>query len=199
MELIKYKYINIIYTSLAYFIIVFLTDCAKMILQSTKSKKGNDIRRYFIEIEKMLYKYKDIIINNLNKELKLVKNNQKPKIINKNKKKIYIFKALNTHLTLYKIGKTIDIKKRLNSHNSALANDIEIIYEYETENINLVEKCIKIQMKHAQYRKYKEIFQIDINIIQNFIKQCDNNINLVKNNINKQNGGNLFMYIPIYD
>ena len=54
-------------------------------------------------------------------------------------------------------------------------------------------------MKHAQYRKYKEIFQIDLNIIQNFIKQCDNNINLVKNNINKQNGGNLFMYIPIYD
>ena len=32
-------------------------DCAKMILQSTKSKKGAEVRRYFIEIEKMLYKY----------------------------------------------------------------------------------------------------------------------------------------------
>ena len=28
-------------------------DCAKMILQSTKSKKGAEVRRYFIEIEKM--------------------------------------------------------------------------------------------------------------------------------------------------
>ena len=53
-------------------------------------------------------------------------------------------------------------------------------------------------MKHAQYRKYKEVFQIDINIIKNFIKQCDNNINLVKKYV-EQNGGNLFMYIPIYD
>lgn len=53
-------------------------------------------------------------------------------------------------------------------------------------------------MKHAQYRKYKEVFQIDINIIKKFIKQCDSNINLVKEYIN-QNGGNLFMYISIYD
>ena len=40
----------------------------------------------------------------------------KPKINNK-KNKIYVFKSLNTDLTLYKIGKTIDLKKRLNSHN----------------------------------------------------------------------------------
>ena len=60
-----------------------------MILQSTKSDKGVQVRRYFIEIEKMLYKYKDIIINNLSNELILLKNNQKPKlkIIKKN---IYI-------------------------------------------------------------------------------------------------------------
>ena len=54
-------------------------------------------------------------------------------------------------------------------------------------------------MKHAQYRKYKEVFQIDINIIKKFIKQCDNNINLVKETIKNQSGGEIFMYIPIYD
>ena len=145
----------------------------------------------------MLYKYKDLIIKNLTNELNLVKNNQKPKLIN-NKNKIYIFKTLNTDLTLYKIGRTTDLKNRLKSYNSSLANDLEIIYEYEAENIKEVEDCIKSQMKHAQYRKYKEVFQIDIKIIKNFIKQCDNNINLVKENINKQNGGNIFMYIPIY-
>jgi hypothetical protein len=36
-------------------------------------------------------------------------------------------------------------------------------------------------MKHAQYRKYKEIYQIDLNIIKKLIKQCDKNINLVTN------------------
>ena len=173
-------------------------DCAKMILQSTKSKRGNEVRLYFIEVEKMLYKYKDIIIKNLSNELNLVKNNQKPKISN-NTKKIYVFKALNTDLTLYKIGKAKDLKTRLKSHNSPLANDLEIIYEYETTNLKQVETCIKALMKHAQYRKYKEVFQIDINIIKKFIKQCDNNINLVKDYVKNQVGGELFMYIPIYD
>jgi CRISPR/Cas system-associated protein Cas7 (RAMP superfamily) len=88
-------------------------DCAKLILQSTKSKKGNEVRHYFIEIEKMLYKYKDLIIKNLSNELKLVKNNQKSKLDTK-KNKIYIFKALNTDLTLYKIGRSNDLKNRLN-------------------------------------------------------------------------------------
>ena len=78
-----------------------------------------------------------------------------------------------------------------------MANDIKILFEYETENIKQVESCIKILMKHAQYRKYKEIYQIDLNIIKKLIKQCDNNINLVKDYTNNQKGGkNLFMYIP---
>lgn len=122
-------------------------DCAKMILQSTKSKKGNEVRHYFIEIEKMLYKYKDIVIKSLLNELELVKNNQKPKIENK-KNKIYIFKTLNTDLTLYKIGRSKDLNIRLKSHNSSLANDLKVIYEYETENIVQVESCIKSLMKH---------------------------------------------------
>ena len=172
--------------------------CAKMILQLTKSKKGVEVRMYFIEIEKMLYKYKDLIIKTLTKELNLAKNNQKPKIKN-TKNKIYVFKALNTELTLYKIGRAENLKTRLKSHNSPLANDLEVIYEYETENLKQVEICIKTLMKHAQYRKYKEVFQIDINIIKKFIKQCDSNINLVKDYSTKQNGGQIFMYIPIYD
>jgi phage anti-repressor protein len=172
-------------------------DCAKMILQSSKSKKGIEIRHYFIEIEKMLYKYKDLIIKTLSDELKLVKNNQKIKIDN-NKKKIYVFKALNTELTLYKIGRTKNLKTRLNSHNSPLANDLKIIHEYETENIKQVETCIKSLMKHAQYRKYKEVFQIDLKIIKKLIKLCDSEINLVKKYVKKQSNENLYMYIPIY-
>ena len=103
-------------------------------------------------------------------------------------------------MTLYKIGRASNLKTRLKSHNSPLANDLNVLYEYETENIKQVESCIKALMKNAQYRKYKEVFQIDINIIKTFIKQCDNNINLVKEYVNNQTGGGkLFMYIPIYD
>ena len=54
----------------------------------------------------------------------------KPKI-NANKKIIYVFRALNTDLTLYKIGKTINSKTRFSKHNSPMANDLEILFQYE--------------------------------------------------------------------
>ena len=57
-------------------------------------------------------------------------------------------------LTLYKIGKTINSKTRFSKHNSPLANDLEVLFQYETDNIDQVESCIKALMKKAQYRKY---------------------------------------------
>ena len=171
-------------------------DCAKMILQSTKSKKGIEVRKYFIEIEKMLYKYKDIIIKNLNDEIDKLRENQKPKKEVK-KSVLYIFQALNTELTLYKIGKTKNIKNRLKSYNSNLANDLKIVREFETDNIDLVETCIKTLMKHAQYRKYKEIYEVNLEIIEKLMKQCDSNINLIKSITNKKLlNDKLYMYIP---
>ena len=179
-------------------IITLTPEAAKKICLSTKSIMGPQVQQYFLDLEVALYKYKNYIIDGMSKKIQQLENNQKPKI-NSNKKIIYVFKALNTDLTLYKIGRSNDLKNRLKQHNSPLANDLKVLYEYETENIKQVETCIKALMKHAQYRKYKEVFQIDINIIKKFIKKCDNDINLVKEYVKNQTGGELFMYIPIYN
>ena len=85
--------------------------------------------------------------------LKIIKNQNQ--II----KKIYIFKALNTEETLYKLGKSKNIRKRLNSHNSALANDLILVHEFETDNMHRVEQCIKGLMRIAQYRKYQTCYK----------------------------------------
>ena len=87
------------------------------------------------------------------KKIKQLENNQKPQI-NTNKQIIYVFKALNTGLTLYKIGKTINSKTRFNKHNSPMANDLEVLFQFETENINQVELCIKAYMTKAQFLNY---------------------------------------------
>jgi phage anti-repressor protein len=179
-------------------VITLTPEATKKICLSTKSNKGPLVRQYFIELEIVLYKYKNYIIDGLSEKIKKMELNQKP-VINNNKKIIYVFRALNTDLTLYKIGKTINSKTRLLSHNSPMANDLELLFQYETENINQVESCVKILMKKAQYRKYKEIYQIDLNILKMLIKECDVMINEV--NIKIQNGGKkhdeiLYLLIP---
>jgi len=191
-------------------VITLTPEAAKKICLSTNSILGDEVKQYFLDLEVALYKYKNYIIDGMAQKINQLENNQKPKI-NANKKVIYIFRALNTDLTLYKIGKTINSKTRFNKHNSPMANDLEVLFQYETENIDQVESCIKSFMKVAKYRKYKEIYQVNINIIKKAIKDCDFKINefnktIIKYN-KKQKGGNikniidnneiLYMLIPI--
>jgi hypothetical protein len=155
---------------------------------------GPQVQQYFLDLEVALYKYKNYIIDGMNKKIEQLENNQKPKI-NSNKRIIYVFRALNTDLTLYKIGKTINSKTRFSKHNSPMANELEVLFQYETENINQVELCIKAYMKKAQYRKYKEIYQVDLEIIKKTIKNCDVEINKINKEIDSKNkrqkGGNI--------
>jgi len=69
-------------------------------------------------------------------------------------------------------------------------------------------------MKHAQYRKYKEVYQVDLDIIKDFIKECDceiksSNAIIAKNNKKQKAGAKIkpliaetdkfFMLIPNRD
>ena len=175
-------------------VITLTPEAAKKICLSTNSKMGPQVQQYFLDLEVALYKYKNYIIDGMNKKIEQLENNQKPKI-NMGKKIIYVFRALNTDLTLYKIGRTINSKTRFSKHNSPMANDLEVIFQYETENIDQVESCIKAYMKKAQYRKYKEIYQVDLDIIKKYIRNCDVEINKINKEIErknkKQKGGNI--------
>lgn len=174
-------------------VITLTPEAAKKICLMTKSKKGNDVRQYFIDIELAFYKFKDHIIDSLTRKIEQLENNQKPKI-NTSKGIIYVFRALNTENTsLYKIGRTINSKTRFSSHNSPLANDLEVIMSYEADNVAQLEQCVKVIMKQAQYRKYKEIYEVDLDIIRTVIKDCDANLKQFNDRIDKKNkkGGNL--------
>jgi len=167
-------------------VITLTPEAAKKLCLSTKSIMGPAVQQYFLDIEIALYKFKNYIIEGMNTKIKQLENNQKP-TVNPGKKIIYVFKALNTDLTLYKIGKTINSKTRFAKHNSPMANDLEILFQYETENIDQVESCVKALMKKAQYRKYKEIYRIDLNILKEIIENCDTKINEINNTIIKNN------------
>lgn len=62
------------------------------------------------------------------------------------------------------MGKTVNLKQRLNAYNGDKKDDIIPIYIYETDDIDTVEKCVKLFAKKYQYRKYKEVYKTDINV-----------------------------------
>jgi hypothetical protein len=175
--------------------IVLLTpDCFKRLTMSSKTKKAEEVRTYFIELEKHIDKYKNHIIDALNKQMQILSNNQKPKVDNKGGV-IYILKSNKDIDGIYRIGKTKKFKERKAVHNSSHPDDMEIVFVYESKNIDEVENCLKAVLKSTQYRKRKEFYQIDENILKELINSCNNMTLKVKksNTKTKQFGGMFIM------
>jgi len=182
-------------------IVMMTIDCFKMICQSTQSKKGKDVRIYFIEVEKLLNKYKSYIIQGLENKITILEKKRKPKI-NPQKGIIYVFRTPDTpENNLYKIGRTIDLKKRLQSHSSGLSENINLILIQEVDDVVKIEKCAKEAMKKYQFRKYKEVYQVNIDVIKFVIENCNQFHTILDKTIeNEKNLGNLdkkkiFIYI----
>ena len=138
----------------------------------SKTEKAEDVRTYFLELEKLIEKYKSIIIENLNNKIGILENNQK-NIIEPKKGIIYVIKSNLERDNIFKLGKSKRFKKRLLSHNSSHKDNMKIILIYETDDIDNVEKCIKLALKSKQYRKKKEIYEIDLDLLKEIIKDCD--------------------------
>ena len=101
-----------------------------------------------------------------------MKNNQKPKIDQRGGI-IYILKSPRDIDGIYRIGKTKKFKERKNVHDSSHPDDMEIIMIYETQNIDDVENCLKSILKSTQYRKRKEFYEIDLDILKELIDDCE--------------------------
>jgi hypothetical protein len=175
--------------------ILLTPKCFKLMAMQGKTSKAIQVREYYYELEQVIDQYKEYIIQGLQEKIKTLENNQKPKI-NPSKGVIYIIQTTDG-IGHYKIGKTKNLKKRLNSYNGDKKDDIIPIYIYETEDIDGVEYCIKKYTKEYQYRKYKEVYKIDINLLKELINDCgdfNNKTNLkMKWKGNKIKGGNLFI------
>ncbi len=172
-------------------------DCFRRLCMLSKTEKAEEVRTYFIEVEKHLNKYKDYIIEGLNKKIGVLENNQKP-VINTKKGVIYVLQTDLEIEDIYKIGKSKAFKNRIKTHNSSHIDNVKVKHVYETNNIDAVEGCLKVMLKQYQYKKRKEFYQVDLDVIKQLLNGCDN-LTLIRksrNNkeVDKQLGG-YFIYL----
>uniref|UniRef100_A0A6C0E087 Bacteriophage T5 Orf172 DNA-binding domain-containing protein n=1 Tax=viral metagenome TaxID=1070528 RepID=A0A6C0E087_9ZZZZ len=154
--------------------IMLTPDCFKELCMLSKTDKAKGVRKYYIVAEGLLRDHYEQIINDLNEELGLVKNNMK-KPINVVGGHIYILKAMNTsQKDMYKLGNSDDMKKRLRVYNTGNANNIEPLFVMKVNDIDMVEGCIKNLAKKYQYRKNKEVYNIDFTFLQKLCIKCKN-------------------------
>jgi phage anti-repressor protein len=147
--------------------------CFKELCMISQTAKAKEVRKYFLEMEKIVKKYYELIREKLYEKIGLLKNNQKPKTKKAKGGVIYIIEAMNSDDTLYKLGKSKDLDKRIQNYNTGNANDIIPLFELYVKDIDSVETCVKNACKKYQYRKYKEVYEIDINMLKEIMVSCD--------------------------
>ena len=87
-------------------------------------------------------------------------------IVNPKAGVIYVMRTDLDIEGIYKIGKTKIFKNRLKTHNSSHANNVDVNFVFETNDIDSVEKCLKLVLKTKQYRKRKEFYQVDLDLLK---------------------------------
>lgn len=126
-------------------------------------------------VEKTLFKYREEIIAAMAKRIGVLERNQKQHSTVAEYKGgiIYVIKASSELDSVYKIGTSFQFDKRIRAHGSAMADSVDIVYVYRTDCADKVEKCMKIMLKEKQYRKYKEVYQIDLVTLKHIISACE--------------------------
>ena len=181
-------------------IIMLTSDCFKRVCLLSKTLKAEEVRTYFLELEKLIGNYKNYIIEGLKKTIEILENNQK-EVSSNIKGTVYVIKSLKDIDGIYRFGQTADFKKRLSNYNSSNSDKMEVVYIFETKDSKKIQDCVIAQIKEKRYKKRKDFYEIDINIIKSMINDCSEMTQKYKRSLNKkQSGGsdkeyNLFLYI----
>lgn len=184
-------------------IILLTPDCFKRLCLLSKTKKGEVVRTYFIELEKLINNYKNYIIDGLKYTIKVLENNQKP--IPKNiKGVVYVLKSPKDIDGIYRFGKTKDFNNRLINYNYANSDKMQVMFIFVNKNTQQIEDYVISQIKQFRYKKRKDFYQINIDIIKQLIDYKNQLTLKFKHKINKStntnnkiggNSYNIFIYI----
>ena len=134
-------------------VIMLRYTCAKELCMISRSPKSSVIRKFYIDLEKLLITYKDSIVNDLNEQLGIKDINKKIIEENKNKGMIYILKLekgdfKDDEPMKIKVGSTIEIGDRIKQYNVGRINELPIVFAYLTHNVDKIEKCIRQKLKN---------------------------------------------------
>lgn len=65
--------------------------------------------------------------------------------------------------SVYKVGRTSDLNKRLATYKTGTIDGVDVVYKFRTDSHKAVEGCVK----------YKEVYEVNIDMIKNLISKCD--------------------------
>ena len=140
----------------------------------SRGRKAEDVRSYFIQLEGLVLKYKDQLMAGMQVEIDRL---ERRRVVRPGRAPsggyIYIVRASERLDSVYKIGRTVDLRRRLREHETSRADDLEVMFVFRVADVEAVEGCIKGVLTKKRYRPYKEVFKLDIDVLKSIVHGCD--------------------------
>ena len=152
------------------------TECFKCLCMMVNTPKSKQARAYFIAVEDTLLRYREDIEASLRGRIQVLERNQAPKAALQGNSPgvVYVLEVpISEGLTAHKLGMTNNFVRRMRSHQSAMADNVKVEYVLKTDHMKEVEACAKALLRGTTYRKYKEVYQADLDVIKKVVSGCD--------------------------
>ena len=175
--------------------LVVTSDCFKQSLMMLRTEKSKEIKKYYIELEKIFKfylqyqaKYQELKNTETNNELQ--EERKKNTHLTNNsfnyhqllqKEYLYIVTTFSYAIQFnFKIGKTLDLRQRLSSYNTGCNKDQKYYYVFVSEPTYYA-KSIEYILKHilTKFRNSdtNEIYVINFDFLEKIVKNVCNNYN----------------------
>jgi phage anti-repressor protein len=171
--------------------ILMKSDCFKDICMSVGTDKSKEIKKYFIEVEKIFKFYLKYTLEYKNYELeksKLIKNRYINKSLIKYNSFLYLITMLSqSKENIFKFGSTIDEKARKSSYNTGHVEADKFFYVavYECYDAAYLEKYIARLLINFKIPNESEMYQLHFTALDAIIKMAIKNVNNSIKDINK--------------
>lgn len=156
-----------------YRLVMISPDCFKRLCMRSSTKRAEEVRTYFIELESLLVRYRTTLLKGMDDEIKLMEKSLKPKNPEDSAGYVYVLQISPERDSVFKIGRTKDLNKRLSTYATGTLHGVELVYKFRTDNYIATEECVKAMVKPDRYKKYNEIYKAELSMIKQLIQKCD--------------------------
>ena len=153
-------------------------QCFEKLAMSGNSKEAESVRIYFSKIREFITENQNILYQAMDKNIDLKKYTMF--------ETIYFFAVDDRYNDVFKIGRTNNIIKRLQTYNTGRIKEIDLKYLALVKNSKIIEKCMKLNLKKYQIYENREIYKIDSEQIKKIIDLC------YCNNVTKKENDSLY-------
>lgn len=182
--------------------LIISPDCFKQSLMILRTEKAKEIKKYYIELEKIFkfyIQYQNIyqkkILEDKQKELEQTKDKVMDMERDFKHKELefdeFIYIATNYHYhqqNVYKIGKSNRLNKREKQFNTFFINGqkMQYIFIFQCHNARVLEQLLFTCLSNYKYNKVNELFNIDLCKLYKMVYHIGYKYNSIINFSNKE-------------